>query len=83
MTDKNDIKTKQKTGSKILVKTDSIWEFVYMYLDLLKHIGAKYDKGFYRRYEQLTNYVAEKFDLPRCKILDEYHVYEVVPDAEQ
>ena len=52
----------------------------HSYLNLLKHIGAKYDKGFCRRYKQLTDYVFQKkIKLPDCNISNEYHVYEIAP----
>lgn len=62
------------------IKTSSMWEFVYRYLEVLQHMGAKCDKGFYRRYVQLTDYVYSKIKLPDCEISDEYYVYEVTMD---
>lgn len=62
---------------KIGIKSSSMWEFVYRYLDLVQNIGAKYDREFYHRYKQLVDYVYSKIALPDCEILDEYHIYEV------
>lgn len=41
----------EQNGTTDYIGTDPMWEFVYAYLNLLKHTGVKYDKGFCRRYE--------------------------------
>ena len=68
---------KESTGKNVCIKINSMLEFAYMYLEMLRNVGIKCDKEFYRRYENLMEYVYGKIELPECEILDEYHVYEV------
>ncbi len=67
----------EKSTPNVCIKINSMLEFAYMYLEMLRNVGIKCDKEFYRRYENLMEYVYGKIELPECEILDEYHVYEV------
>lgn len=71
-------KTEQKSDKSVTrLKHDTMWHFVSNYLYLLKGCGILNDKGFYRRYKSLEDYVNSKIDIPDgLEIIDEYVLVE-------
>lgn len=68
----------ERNSPKLAIKTSGIWEFVYLYLEVLRYLGVNCgDKEFYRLFGRLEDYVYGKIKLPECEVLDEYYVYEV------
>ena len=59
-----------------MYQTRRIVVFVDQYLDLLRRVDIKSDKGFMRLFDRLSDYVRNKIKLPKNggTILDMYHV---------